>query len=370
MGIPEEFPKVGSVYPGVLHMPKMVAEFQIETFEETTGIYSGSAFSYRVVLPMTDEILYCHHFSHQPGNLIQLQKNDLIWSTPEGFRQTGKDLKVSFAYDTQLRGSGISGLCPSRAEGHWSYIQLPQEKKQSQIELEQHGLFYFNHGKVIQFTEFPPDLWIDQFMEDAQGNLWFASTENGLYLFIPPYVDNHSKKSVTGLYYPEVSSRHQRRERKIKLGSYEEEPSKDLLDLNQDHQLPHEFQELIIKDPAARTQLLMEFVPLGSWENHLKNSEFYAVVQGSSMGDAIAAGIELPPIPVLVEVNQSEEPQWYFCPELPKSYKHFHSGGISSSLGIYLATDAGTLRLPPKSSAFELWEPESSCRPMISRITS
>lgn len=53
LGIPEDFPRVGSVYSGLLYESHMMADFKVTSQDPESKVYSGEFLSHRVTLPMT-----------------------------------------------------------------------------------------------------------------------------------------------------------------------------------------------------------------------------------------------------------------------------------------------------------------------------
>lgn len=55
LGVPEDFPRVGSVYSGLLYDSHMMADFKVISQDPESKVYSGEFSSQRVTLPMLED---------------------------------------------------------------------------------------------------------------------------------------------------------------------------------------------------------------------------------------------------------------------------------------------------------------------------
>ena len=147
------------------------------------------------------------------------------------------------------------------------------------------------------------------------------------------------------------------------MGAHEVDQNHRLANLSEEKYWPDHFKNYLLENPSHGVNVLLEFHPLGQRSYSSSNSRFHAVIPSRSMLEAINAGQKISPIPVMVEYTDSDKTNWYYCSDLPESFRYLHSAGISQELGVYLATEQGVLCLRPESSDVKLWSPSQSKEP-------
>ncbi len=309
--------------------------------------------------PLSDQVEYCKHFSLSAGALLSLNDGTKTWITPYGARLVDEDLNILQTTDLHLRGYSPSALTKSLSKGYWSYIR--QEFPERDPDL--HGLFHTQGKQIIGYEDFPKEIAINKILEDREGNLWVGTPSDGLMVFKPPFVRNHAKSNVLSDYFFDVTSQHQRTLRKVKMAAHEADQSARLVNLSEKKYWPEHFKNYLVENPSGITDIFLEYHPLGQASYSSSNSRFHAVIPSRPMREAINAGQKISPIPVMVEYTDSDKTNWYYCSDLPESFRYLHSAGISQELGVYLATEQGVLCLRPESSDVKLWSPSQSKEP-------